>query len=57
MKRWEFLEDCENHQKDNNEKPRTEKMFLNKKILEVIDSWVYITETESLELKQVSKII
>lgn len=33
------------------------KKFLNKKILEVIDSWVYITETESLELKQVSKII
>lgn len=25
VKRWEFLEDCENHQKDNNEKPRTEK--------------------------------
>ena len=25
VKRWEFLEDYENHQKDNNEKPRTEK--------------------------------
>ena len=25
VKRWEFLEDYENHQKDNNEKHRTEK--------------------------------
>ena len=51
MKRWEFLEDCENNQKDNNEKPRTEKKNLNKKMLDMIDNWVYITETESLKLE------